>query len=253
MRYLIPIILALALWNVPVRAGDEPTAEPAAVAAPVETPAAAAPVTAPAPEAAAEAPAETAPKAESEKALPKWLQYLVGILGTLITMFLVPFLKRKAASAKAEAEKNSAEATQAHVNARGILVSRLQEFLWGSAEAIAEKKFPALAQKIANGDLNSAQGIKKELYGWGGDLRGDAIAYFNNQGVDIIAAVGDDFLDKLIERAANKVSPFPGRDTAKELLQAHATDWLIAQGVEWVRRKYEHSAATGQAPNGDPA
>ncbi len=250
MRYLTALLLAIGVWTAPVYAGDGPAAVPDAVTAP---PTAEAAAVTKMPASKADAKVEDAPKAEAEKSLPTWLQYLIGILSTIVTAFLVPFLKRRTIAAKAEAEKHSAEATQAHVNARGILVSRLQEFLWGTAEAIAEKKFPALAQKIAGGQLKNAQDIKKELYAWGGDLRSDAIAYFNNQGIDILAAVGDDFLDKLIERAANKVSPFPGRDTAKELLQKHATDWLIKQGVEWVRRKYEHAATTGQAPNGDPA
>ena len=200
---------------------------------------------APAAEAPAAAPAVAPAAAATTNELPAWLQALISVIGLAITAFLVPFLKRKAEAAKAEAKRQSAQATEHDINSRGILVSRLKQFLWGSAEAMAEKKFPELAAKIKNGELNGKEAIKKELYGWGGTLRDDAMSYFGNQGVDVVAAVGDDFLDKLIERAANKVSPFPGKETAKVLLQEHASDWLIEHGVDWVRQKYLDSTMRG--------
>ena len=54
----------------------------------------------------------------------------------------------------------------------------------------------------------------------------------------VLAAVGDEFLDKLIERAANEVSPFPGKETAVALLTDNITDLLIEKGVDYVRAKY---------------
>lgn len=236
MRHLASLLLVFVLYVAPVYAGEPAAPEAPAVTATESAPAAA-PVTAP------EASAADAEK--KSDTIPGWLQAVISVIGLAVTAFLLPFLKRKTEAAKAEAKRQSAQATEHDINARGILVSRLQEFLWGTAESIAEKKFPELAASVKNGDLNSKEAIKKELHSWGGALRNDAMAYFGNQGVDVIAAVGDDFLDKLIERAANKVSPFPGKETAKELLQNYATDWLIKYGVDWVRQKYTDSALRG--------
>lgn len=246
MRYLASLLLVFGLYCAPVYAGEPAPEAPVVTTEVIESTPAAAPVvdTASTPAPAAEAPAAAAPE-EKTDTIPGWLQALISVIGLAITAFLVPFLKRKTEAAKAEAKRQSAQATEHDINSRGILVTRLQEFLWGTASAIAEKKFPELAVKIKSGQLNSKEAVKKELYGWGGALRQDAMAYFGNQGVDVVAAVGDDFLDKLIERAANKVSPFPGKETAKELLQDHATDWLIKHGVDWVRQRYMDSAMRG--------
>ena len=170
-------------------------------------------------------------------ATPQWLEIVLAGLGALVTMFLVPFLKRKGLAAKAERGAHEAAAANSTINARGLLVSRLQEFLYGSAAAIAEKRFPQLAEAIKTKGLNK-DAIKKELRLWGGDLKQDALVYFDNQGIDLVKSVGGEWVDKLIERAANKVSPFPGRDTAKELLKSGVSDWLIDKGVDWVKMKY---------------
>ena len=106
-----------------------------------------------------------------------------------------------------------------------------------SAAAIAEKRFPQLAETIKSKGLNADE-IKKELRMWGGDLKQEAQVYFDNQGIDLVKAVGDDALDSFIERAANKVSPFPGLDTAKELLKNKVSDFLIDKGVDWVKSRY---------------
>ncbi len=249
MKFLIPLLLSLSLWTGPACA-EEPTAPeaPAAAAAAPEAAAPSVPVTettVPTADAPAEAaPAEAAPAEKAEGAIPSWLQYLLALLSTAVTAFLVPFLKRKAQAAKAETDRQSAAATESNINARGILMGRLKQFLYGTASAVAEKKFPELAAKVKSGQLKSASDIKTELRSWGGTLRSDAMAYFGNQGVDVLAAVGDDFLDKLIERAANKVSPFPGKDTAKAMLQDNVSDWLIEHGVDFVRNKFLKDAAT---------
>ena len=170
-------------------------------------------------------------------ATPQWLEIVLAGLGALLTYFLVPFLRRKGLAAKAEGAAHEAAAANSTISARGLLVSRLQEFLYGSAAAIAEKRFPQLAETIKAKGLNKNE-IKKQLRLWGGDLKQDAQVYFDNQGIDLVKAVGDDALDSLIERAANKVSPFPGRDTAKELLKSHISDWLVNKGVDWVKMRY---------------
>lgn len=183
---------------------------------------------------AAEAAAEVAPQSTGQMIIGG----VVMILVMIITKFLVPFLKAKEKAAHAEAEKNMAEAGSADVASRGVLVNRLQEFLWGNAAAIAEKRFPVLAMDIVAGKFKSLDAVKAELKLWGIQLKQSAKEYFSNQGIDIVAAIGDKFLDSLIERAANAVSPFPGKETAKELLTEKVSNMLIDKGVDFVRARY---------------
>ncbi len=77
-------------------------------------------------------------------------------------------------------------------------------------------------------------------------MKQEAQVYFDNQGIDLVKAVGDDALDNLIERAANEVSPFPGRDTAKELLKSKVSNMVVEKGVEWIRAKYESDYSTAE-------
>lgn len=174
---------------------------------------------------------------EDAAQVDQWVKIVIAALGALVSYFLVPFLKRRAEAAEAARKMMEAQEVGENIKSRGILVKRLQEFLYGSAAAIAEKKFPLLAETIQTKGLDKSA-IKKELRSWGGDLKQDAQVYFDKQGLDITAAIGDEFLDKLIERAANAVSPFPGRDTAKALLQEKVTDMVIDKGVEFVRKKF---------------
>lgn len=168
---------------------------------------------------------------------PAWIEILVAALSTLVVTFLVPFLRRKSQAAKAERDAHEASAANSTISARGLLVSRLQEFLYGSAAAIAEKRFPILASKIAEKNMSKKE-VKLELRKWGQMLKEDAYIYFGHQGIDLAKTVGGEWVNRMIERAANKVSPFPGRDTAKELLKNHVAEWLIENGVDWVKMRY---------------
>jgi len=240
-RWLCALLTAVCLaWTVPVWSG-EPEAAPVVAPAPADA-AVAAPVVAPdAVPVKADAAAEVttpAATAVAPKPTPEWVQIVVAVIGSLITLFLLPYLKRQAAAAKANAAKLTTEKKATEIEMRGVLVSRLKSFLWGSAAAMAEREIPKIAKEIKAGSLTNAAQVKKALYGMGGSLRNDAIAYFKNQGVDVLAAVGDEFLDKLIERAANEVSPFPGKETAVALLTDNITDLLIEKGVDYVRAKY---------------
>jgi type II secretory pathway pseudopilin PulG len=169
---------------------------------------------------------------------------VVAVIMAIVSAFAVPFLKARQTAAEAEVKAQEAIAMDANMSARQKLVARVKAFLWGRAAAIAEKEFPNLAtvikQSLANKDDKTTiwKTTKEILYGWGKDLRTEAKDYFSKQGIDLAAALGDDYLDKLIERAANAVSPFPGRDTAKTMLQDKVTDWLVDRGVNWVRNIY---------------
>lgn len=164
-------------------------------------------------------------------AAPWWAELITLALGTVITAFLIPFLKQKAAEAKAKTTSDA-------VDAKGKLIAQLQEFLFANAANIVEREYPKIAALVKAGKITDKDTVKKYLYELGGRLRGDAIVYFGNQGIDIVKAVGDEYLDRMIEWAANAVSPFPGKESAAAFLTDHVSDWLIEEGTEWVRRKY---------------
>ena len=175
-----------------------------------------------------------APAAEGGSTMDTIIKAVMGLAMTAITMFLLPFLKRKSAAAAAEAVKSNVEG-------RGVLADRAKAFLFGEAGRIAEKEFPKLAGDILAGKFKGDgkwSAVKDVMKSWGVILKKDAIDYFGNQGIDLVAALGDKFLDKLIMRAADAVSPFPGKETAVELLTGTASDMLFKKGVEWTRAKF---------------
>ncbi len=50
--------------------------------------------------------------------------------------------------------------------------------------------------------------------------------------------MGDKALTELISAAASRVSPFPGKETAVELLDDKVVPLLLNYGVDWVRKYY---------------
>jgi len=171
--------------------------------------------------------------------MPLWVQILLAVLSTLITTFLLPYLRALNAKAKAEHEKALADANNATLEAKTELIYQLKTFLFMNAMSIAEQRFPELARKINNKELTTVDEIKAELRSWGKDLKEKALTFFKNQGIDLVAAVGDDYLDDLIRHVADKVSPFPGKETAVELLTNKGTDLIIEKGVEWAKKRLD--------------
>jgi len=174
--------------------------------------------------------------------LTGWQLTVFTIISALVTAFLLPWLKQHAAAKKAEAKKLLAETGNEKLTARRRLIVMAEDYLLGSCAAVAEKNFPALVALIKEKGLNSTD-IKYELKKWGMTVKAGTIAYFSAQGIYIVAEIGDAALDELIEIAANKVSPFPGKETATALLQDHVTDWIIDFGVEKAREKWLNSDA----------
>lgn len=164
---------------------------------------------------------------------PLWLQILLAALASLVMLFVLPWLKRKAEEAKAKA-------AEADLSARDMLIEQVKAFCWDEATSIAEQKFPKLAKKVSEEGWKSGS-IKKELGTWGEELRSSVKAYFAGQGIDLAGVVADEYLDKFIRYAADKVSPFPGKDTAAALLEKDWSNKLVAYGVKWVREHYLES------------
>ena len=102
---------------------------------------------------------------------------------------------------------------------------------------IMEQKLPKLLPRILAQQMKSDD-IKVELHAWGVEARAAAIDYFRVQGLDIVALVGDAYLDQALRWAADRVSPFPGSATAVTLAQEEWSNKLVAHGVDWVREHW---------------
>jgi hypothetical protein len=166
--------------------------------------------------------------------LTNWSQVIGYVLWFVAVTFLIPWLKAEAAKTKVE---------------RGAAIAdRLKSFLWGTAEAIAEQRFPKLAEKVQAGEIRTSTQVKDELYGWGRDLKVQALQYFEGQGIDILKEVGEKAVDSLIRRAADDVSPLPGMETAKAMLTKSVVDAMIDKGVDYVKAKAHEFNCKGCIP-----
>jgi len=184
---------------------------------------------------------DVAPAADA----PVWMQGLMAALSVIITAFLLPWLKSRAAAAKEEAAMNRANAATGQLNAKQMILSMVKDYLFNAASVIVEAEFPRIAKAITNGELKDVAAIKVTLLDLGRQLKSQAVSHFDAQGIDLIAAVGDDYLDELIRYVADKVSPFPGKDTATAFLTETVSDMIVDKGVNFVRAKVEgeHDAA----------
>jgi len=168
---------------------------------------------------------------------PWWAQLLYPIIALALSAFAVPYLRNKAKAAKEEAQKLQSEGLANGLKARDLIIAQMKAFLLDFCANKAEKEMPSIAAKALAKELNSDQ-IKVILRSWGTEAREAAIDYFKTQGLDLVAMVGDKYLDDAIRWAADRVSPFPGGETAKVFLEEKASNWLVQKGVEYAREKW---------------
>jgi len=181
------------------------------------------------------APVVEAAPAAAEKAaeggtLQTVLMLVVPVLGLVITMFLVPWLRKMSQKADAEAQK-------AGIEKGAALFERVKGYVFRRVSDLIEEEYPKIAADVIAGTLDKDT-IKMRLHAIGAGLKAEATAYFKAQGVDLIKEMGDDALDKLIRSAANKLSPFPGKETAVVLAETTISNILVNKGVEWATKKF---------------
>ena len=177
-------------------------------------------------------------EAVSMEGTPLWAQAVYAIVVALVGTLLVPYLNNKRKEAAAAIAALNARFATDQIEAGALLLEQVKMFLLERAACIAEKEFPKIAADVLAGNMDKER-IKTALKGYGGDVKSEAIRYFKEQrGLDILAAVGDKQLDNLIALVANRVSPFPGKDSAVEFLKTTASNLLIEKGVGFVRHKY---------------
>jgi len=165
---------------------------------------------------------------------PLWAQLLYAALAAIISAFAVPFLARKAKAAQEEAEALRSQGLAEGMRARKLLVADLKHFLLDWCANKVEKEMPVLAAQALTHKLDK-DAIKAKLAVWGAEAKAAAIDYFQTQGLELVALVGDQYLDDAIRWAADRVSPFPGKETAVALATEKYSNWLIEKGVDWAR------------------
>ena len=128
------------------------------------------------------------------------------IITGVVLPFVITYLRRKAAEAAKKAE-------QAELN-NGYLVNdirnsfidqRLIPFLYEASAHITEMNLPTIMQDALDGD---GFDWKKHL----GDLKDELLVLtkekFSAEGIDIVAKLGEKYLDSLLERALLKAMPY---------------------------------------------
>jgi hypothetical protein len=168
--------------------------------------------------------------------LPTWLNALLIIVIPIVVYYLRLYLLKKIQEAEAHIKTSS---TDDATNLRW----RVEEFLLMRAEAFVERDFVILAKQaiaIKNSTDTKEEkiaSVKKLLYDLGENLKGEAVAYFKTQDIDIVAQLGDTWLKTKIEDIANKVSPFPGKPSTVALLEGGA-EMLIQYGSKWTKDNF---------------
>lgn len=164
-----------------------------------------------------------------------WMTMVATILGTLITIFILPLLKNKAAEAQAKAQGARYDASQSLMAQKNYLIdARLIPFLLNTAAYLTEVRLPQWIDRIGRRDFD---GIWNDLVL---ELKDLAIKKFAVEGIDLVATIGPDALTSLIKRAVIEKLPIPNgiKDPAGYLIDK-VVPLLATKGVEWVRERIE--------------
>lgn len=172
-----------------------------------------------------------------------WAEFVAMVVVVVFVKYVRPWLL--AQKDKLEAETSAAQAAKRAdtVQTNQVILERLKSFLTGTAAAIAEKRFGWLARDILDDQYPSADKVREEMRTWGTELRNKAIEYFQHQDIDIVRLVGQDYLNLLVERAANDVSPFPGKETAKEMFDKRNARVVSKYGINFVRAEIDKNGS----------
>jgi hypothetical protein len=168
---------------------------------------------------------------EVVESAPAWTQIVYAVVTALIGAFVLPYLKRQSEKARAEAEA-------AGQDAKSKLLARLKEVALDEAYIIAQQRLPNIAGWVL-AEKPTKDELKAELRSWGKELKDKLLAYFKeSDGIDLMVVMGDKILDDIVRWAADKTSPFPGKETAVALLQEDWSNRLVNYGADWVKNHW---------------
>lgn len=160
---------------------------------------------------------------EAESGMPVWLQAIIGVVATIITTVVVPWLRKITKKQDADNKENLLR----WVRDQALIITA----------NLAERDLPVLAESVVRGDVNTKADAKQLLYALGDKALDQVKLQFKDQGIDVVKELGEQGVRRAIRWASDKVSPFPGKETAAALLEGGA-EKLLARGTEWVREKY---------------
>jgi hypothetical protein len=167
-------------------------------------------------------------------------ELLVTAVTTIVaslTPFVVSALRKWGNAATAAAAKNSADRKLS-------VLKRLEGVVLNGAANIAEKQFPILGQMVLNRQVRTSSEVRQILGQWGQELKNEVVSHFSADDIDIVAEVGESYLDRMIESAANKFSPLPGMKTSAAILTENVAHALVHKGVEYVKENAFDLAGT---------
>lgn len=173
--------------------------------------------------------------ADANPARGDWLEMVAMVLGTLITLFVLPYLKNKSAQAAAEATTAKFDASKSLLEQKNYLIDgRLMPFLWNTAAYLTEVRLPQWMGRIANRQF---EGIWTDLVD---ELKDLAKTKFAAEGINIVEVIGDAALTSLIKRAVLDKLPIPNgiKDPAGFMIDK-VVPLLTSKGVEWIRNKID--------------
>jgi hypothetical protein len=168
---------------------------------------------------------------------PDWVNAALALATPILLILAAWWFKLKR-------EKILKEMENEDLTRRERLELRFKEFALMRAAAFVEKDLIALANSLLKGKSNGegeqslSTRAKNGLYDLREKLIKEAIEYFSTDDVDILAELGEARLKDIIEWAANKVSPFPGKPTVEALLSGGA-ERLVADGAAFLKEKME--------------
>lgn len=167
---------------------------------------------------------EAATEVPIAEGAPWWASLIALIITVIVAPFVTNFFKAKADAAKADIDL-------AKMTKKERMVSSLKVYALERAAAYSEKEMVTISQMIISGKLTQVEAIKDYLRKLGKNLKDDLIIFVKDSyGMDLIEEMGNKYVDELIEAVANRVSPFPGKDTAVALLQGGA-DKVVRYGI----------------------
>lgn len=160
---------------------------------------------------------------------PEWLNWILVVAVPIVTFFLAKWLHGKSKETKAMlADKK--------LSGKAHLELKLRDFVLERAAVFVERDIMNIAQElIGKPKEGQIHATKQKLKKLGEQLATEAKEYFKAHDVDIIKELGEAKIHQLIEWAANQVSPFPGKPTAKTMVEGGA-ELLLNNGVDWVKR-----------------
>jgi len=120
---------------------------------------------------------------------------------------------------------------------KDALLKLLKEYVLDQAQVLAELEIPKIAAKVVRGELRDKKAIKAELYGLGAKLKDRVKEHFGSD-LQIFGKSADGLIDDLIRAAADRTSPFPGKETAAMLLEDKVSNELVSYGVEWAKDRF---------------